>query len=109
MDELRTVLITAPDIETGQGIARRLVEERLAACANIVSDVTSIFRWEGEVQEVREVLLIIKTTAARTSALIRRAAELHPYDVPEVLALPVLAGYEPYLDWVRDGCAGEPL
>lgn len=109
MDELRTVLMTTPDGETGARIARLLVEERLAACANIVPNVTSIYRWEGEVQESQEVLLILKTTAARTRDLTRRAVELHPYDVPEVLALPVLSGFEPYLDWVRDASVGDPL
>lgn len=101
VDELRTMLMTAPDLETGEAIARRVVEERLAACANVVPGVSSIFRWEGEVQEAREVLVILKTTEERAAELSQRIVELHPYDVPEVLALPVSSGFEPYLEWVR--------
>lgn len=103
MEELRTILVTAPDAETGARIGRLLVEERLAACVNIVPKVTSIYRWEGDVLEEQEVLMIVKTTAARTPALTKRTVELHPYDVPEVLAMPVLSGFEPYMEWVRDG------
>ena len=99
--ELLTVLMTAPDAEVAERLARTLVDERLAACANIVPGVVSVYRWEGEVQRDSEVLIILKTSAEVLDDLESRAVELHPYDVPEVLALPVRGGHGPYLDWVR--------
>jgi len=99
--ELFTVLMTAPDAEVAERLARTLVDERLAACANIVPGVVSVYRWEGEVQRDSEVLVILKTSAEVLDDLESRAVELHPYDVPEVLALPVRGGHGPYLDWVR--------
>ena len=95
------VLVTAPDAETGARLARSLVEERLAACANLVPGVRSIYRWEGRVQEDAEVLLVLKTRAERVDALAARVSELHPYDMPEVVALPAVGGSRAYLDWVR--------
>jgi periplasmic divalent cation tolerance protein len=87
-----------------RGIARRLVEERLAACCNAVPGVESTYWWEGEVQTDSETLLIFKTPGDRVAALMARLEELHPYDVPEMLALPVEAGFEPYIAWVeREG------
>ena len=94
------VLVTAPDAETGARLARSLVEERLAACANLVPGVRSIYRWEGRVQDDAEVLLVLKTRAERVDALAARVSELHPYDVPEVVALAVVGGNRAYLDWV---------
>jgi periplasmic divalent cation tolerance protein len=99
--EVRVVLITAPDAETGAKIARTLVDERLAACVNVLSAVRSIYRWEGAVQEAAEVLLIAKTRADREDALARRVRALHPYELPEILALPAVGGSAAYLDWVR--------
>ena len=101
-ERIVTVLMTAPDRATGREVAARLVEERLAACGNVLDGVTSVFWWEGEVQDEDEVLVILKTTTARVSALTDRARELHPYDVPEVLALPVDGGLQEYMDWVRE-------
>lgn len=95
------VFMTAPDAEVAEHLARTLVTERLAACANIVRDVVSVYRWEGEVRRDSEVLVILKTTAAALDSLESRAVELHPYDVPEVLAVPVRGGHGPYLDWIR--------
>ena len=95
------VLTTAPNQEVAERIAETLVEERLAACANVVPGVRSIFRWKGSVAHESEVLVILKTTTESVAALSRRVVELHPYDVPEVIALDVSAGHEPYLDWVR--------
>ncbi len=106
-DEVRVVLMTAPDLEVARELGRRLVEERLAACANIVPGLRSIFRWKGEVRDESEVLLVLKTTRSVVGALVERAASLHPYDVPEVLALPVVEGYRPYLDWVRSEVGAE--
>jgi periplasmic divalent cation tolerance protein len=100
-DEVRVALVTAPDAEAGARIARTLVEERLAACVNLVPGVRSIYRWEGAVQDDGEVLLVVKTAAGRAEALAARVREVHPYDVPEVLLLAVQGGSAPYLDWVR--------
>lgn len=99
--ELRVVLATAPDADTGAALARVLVEERLAACVNLLPGVRSIYRWEGQVEDASEVLLLIKTRADRCEALASRVRELHPYDVPEVLELPAVGGSDPYLEWVR--------
>ncbi|HOU54125.1 MAG TPA: divalent-cation tolerance protein CutA [Myxococcota bacterium] len=98
--ETRVVLITAPAGEVAQGIARVLVEDRLAACVNRVPGVSSTYRWKGEVVEDAEDLLILKTTQDRLEALLARVREIHPYTVPEVLALEVAAGATSYLDWV---------
>ncbi len=95
------VLITAPDRDTAAGLGRTLVEERLAACVNVVPGVRSLYRWKGSVQDDAELLLLVKTRSDRMAALAARVRELHPYDVPEVLALPAVGGSEEYLDWVR--------
>ena len=104
--EVQVVLVTAPDSEVAVKLARALVEAGLAACVNVVEGVRSIYRWEGEVRDEREVLLVIKTRRERSDELAARVRELHPYDVPEVLALPVVGGSRPYLDWVRAESAG---
>ena len=83
-------------------IARALVDERLAACVNVLPMMTSFYRWKGVVEEDQERQLIIKTTRERVEALQARVRELHPYDVPEFLVLNVASGSETYVDWVRD-------
>jgi periplasmic divalent cation tolerance protein len=98
---VRIALTTAPDAEVAARIARTLVEERVAACANLVSQVRSIYRWQGRIEEQSEVLLVIKTRADRVDALAARLRALHPYDVPELVVLPVETGLDAYLDWVR--------
>ena len=103
--DVRTILLTAPDAETAERLGRVLVEERLAACANVVPGVVSVFRWEGAVQREAEALVIVKTVAARVEEVRARVVELHPYDVPEVLVLPVLGGHAPYLAWVAEEVA----
>ena len=97
-----TVLVTASGRESALALARQLVEESLAACGNVIPNVTSVFRWDGKVKEEEEVLLILKTSAARSRALIARVAELHTYEVPEVLSLRVEDGFGPYLEWVAE-------
>jgi periplasmic divalent cation tolerance protein len=97
----RVVLTTVPNPEVAGIIARALVEERLAACANILPGARSIYRWEGGIQDDAEVVLIIKTQAARCEALAARIDALHPYDVAEVLVLPVVGGSAPYLGWIE--------
>jgi periplasmic divalent cation tolerance protein len=96
------VLSTAPDPEEAERLARILVEERLAACVSRLSGVDSVYRWRGELEEQAEVLLIIKTHARRAPDLTRRLAELHSYEVPEILVLPVAAGLGAYLEWIRE-------
>ncbi len=100
MTDALVVLVTAPAEQKAVEIARALVDERLAACVNVLSGVRSIYRWKGEVCDDPEVLLVVKTTAARFEALRSRVVALHPYETPEVLALPVEAGSEPYLRWL---------
>jgi periplasmic divalent cation tolerance protein len=98
---VRVVLVTAPDVETAARIGRTLVEERLAACVNVVPGLRSIYRWEGRVEDEAEVLMLVKTEAARCRALAARVKDLHPYDVPEVLELPAAGGSAAYIEWVR--------
>jgi periplasmic divalent cation tolerance protein len=103
----RVVLVTAPSSEVATTLARALVDERLAACVNVVPGLTSIYRWQGQREEASECLLMIKTDAVRYPALERRVLELHPYSVPEVLALPVDTGAPAYVEWLRESVTGE--
>ncbi len=100
--DVRLVFVTAPDPATARELARTLVRERLAACANLVAGITSVYHWEGAVQEEGEVLLIFKTHAARLSAFESRLSELHPYEVPECVALAPVAVLPAYLAWLED-------
>jgi periplasmic divalent cation tolerance protein len=95
-------LCTVPDRETGERIAQALVEARLAACVNLVPGLSSIYRWEGKVEKQAECLLIIKTTGARFEALQKRVLALHPYDMPEIIAIPISTGSTDYLKWISD-------
>ncbi|MBI2495367.1 MAG: divalent-cation tolerance protein CutA [Candidatus Omnitrophica bacterium] len=99
--KLLVVLVTCPTRAIARRLASRLIEERLAACVNALPGVESIFRWQGKVERCREILLVIKTTARRFPQLRAAVRNLHPYDVPEIIALPVVAGHTPYLRWVR--------
>jgi len=96
------VLVTTSDADEARRLASALVEESLAACGNVVPGLTSIFRWEGAVQNEDEALLFLKTTAACFPELEERIGELHSYDVPEILALPVAGGGAAYLEWVAE-------
>lgn len=107
MTEALVLLSTAPNEGEALRLARALVEEGLAACVNLVPGVRSIYRWEGQTCDEAEVLLVVKTSAARREALTQRLLELHPYECPEALALPVVAGSEAYLAWLQASC-GEP-
>ena len=95
------VFVTCPSVSVATRLAKTLVSRRLIACANIVPSVTSFFWWDGKVDRAREVLLFLKTTRAVEARLRRAVRSLHPYDVPEVIALPIVAGHPPYLRWVR--------
>ena len=94
---------TCPDAASAGRLAEALVGERLAACVNRLPGVTSTYRWKGEVTTDVEELLLIKTTAARFEALKTRLLALHPYELPELIAVPVDRGHTAYLDWVRAG------
>jgi len=96
----RIALVTCASIAEARKIARKVVEKKLAACANILPGVESIYRWKGKVERTREVLMILKTSAARLPELEREVKRLHSYDVPEFIALPIAAGSKEYLRWV---------
>jgi periplasmic divalent cation tolerance protein len=101
MTDAIVILSTVPNEEKAAEIARALVEDHLVACVNIVPGLRSIFRWEGKLSDDAEVLCIIKTARDRFDQVAARIKQLHPYSVPEVIALPVVKGFEPYLEWVR--------
>ena len=96
------MFVSGPDAGTLESIGRVLVEERCAACVSVIPRVTSVYRWEGETRIDPEALAIIKTTEDRVQAVRLRVAELHPYDVPEVIAVEVAEGSPAYLQWVRE-------
>ena len=100
------VLITAGSRQEAEKLAERLVDERLAACCSLVGNVTSFFRWKGAVQKESEILIIAKTSADTFERLKARVRELHSYDVPEIIALPVVAGLDEYLKWIHDETGG---
>lgn len=92
---------TVPDLLLGKRIAHILVEEKLAACVNLSSPGLSIYLWENVVEGTEEITLTIKTTQERQQACIQKIAALHPYEVPEIIVLPILDGHTPYLHWVQ--------
>ena len=104
MNQTDTVLVlsNAPDEAVATRIADALVSEGLAACVNIGGPVQSVYRWQGVVEKTTEIPLTIKTTAAKQANLIERLIALHPYDVPEAIVVPIIGGYAPYLNWVRE-------
>lgn len=99
-DQVLVVLVTAPTMDEAVRLGRAVVEERLAACANLVPGVRSIYRWQDVVHDDAEVLLVIKTTASMWDTLLQRVVALHSYETPEVLALPVGQGSPAYLNWL---------
>jgi len=94
------VLCTCPDEAAAERIASALVEERLAACVNRVPGIASTYRWQGKVDRAHECLLLIKTTSERFDALRERIVALHPYELPEVIAVDIALGHAPYLAWI---------
>ena len=94
------VFNTCPDAATASGIAAALVDQNVAACVNIISGIRSIYRWEGKREESEECLLLIKTRVDRYPALEEMVRTLHPYEIPEIIALPVEAGLAAYLGWI---------
>lgn len=107
MSEPRVLVVycTVPDQDTAESLSAGLVESGLAACVNIVPGITSIYVWRAALQRDGELMLVIKTDEDRLEALTERIGEDHPYDCPEVIALPVIGGAEEYLAWVREAGA----
>lgn len=101
-DGVLVVLTTFPDDAKARQTAVELVERQVAACVNLLPGVKSIYRWQGQVEQGEEVLAVMKTTRGRYGALEKALLELHPYETPELLAMPVEAGAEAYLRWVKD-------
>ena len=99
-EEYCVVLCTVPDPSTGERLAGSLVEARVAACVNILPGLTSVFRWQGETQKDTEALLIIKTRRDRFEALCKVLQEQHPYELPEIIAVPLSDGLPAYLRWI---------
>lgn len=98
---------TLPPEADATAFARRLVEDRVAACVTVQGPVRSVYRWQGAVEEEPEQLVLIKTTRARAAALRERVVELHPYDVPELIVMPVIDGNAAYLRWVAESMRQE--
>ena len=96
------IYMTAGNKDEAQKIAKALVENRLAACVNILENMQSVYRWENEIQEDTEVVLIAKTTERLVSELIEKVKSLHSYDCPCIVSLPILDGYAPFLNWIHD-------
>ncbi len=102
MEKHIVVYCTAPSNEVAAAIAESLVTGRLAACVNIVGGILSIYTWKGELCREEECLMIIKTRLELFEPLRERIVALHPYEVPEIVAIPIVAGHVPYLDWIDE-------
>ena len=100
--DVRVVFITAPNLECAETLARKLVEERLAACVNVVPGIRSIYRWKETIEDEREALMILKTRTDLFQNVEQRVKELHPYEVPEIVSVPLTHGSREYLDWLSD-------
>ncbi len=109
MTDVIIIFVTTSSEEEAEKIARALVEEQLAACVNILSPIRSIYRWEGKIQDDREWLLVIKTQQTHFAAVEARVKALHSYQVPEVIALPVVDGSKKYLNWLMGATKQEKL
>ena len=101
-NDYAVLLVTAKDIPEAQKIADGLLRAKLVACANIVPGVQSLFWWQGKIDQANEVLLVLKTKAERIKEIITKVKSLHSYDVPEIIAVPIIAGAEDYLKWLAD-------
>ena len=102
MNPILVVLCTCPDDSVAKKLAGGLVEQRLAACVNVLPGIRSIYRWQGRVQDDGEVLMVIKSSQETYAALECWLSEQHPYDLPEIIALPVERGLQGYLEWVAE-------
>ncbi len=102
MDDYNVIFCTVPSQEDGKKIGNILVKERLAACVNIVSGITSIYEWKGELCDDSEFLMIIKSRKGLFENIKKRIVENHPYELPEIISLSIDDGLEPYLDWISE-------
>jgi len=102
MSDAKLVISTAGSKEEASKIAGFLVEEQMAACVNIVGPIESVYRWQGQVDNAQEFLLLIKTTSARSGAVIQRIRELHSYELPEAIELSIEGGSADYLKWIAE-------
>lgn len=96
------VFVSSGSKEEAEKIASGLLKEKLAACVNIIKDADSHFWWQGKLDKAKEALLIIKTRKSLFARLIKKVKSLHSYEVPEIIALPIIAGHKPYLDWIDE-------
>lgn len=102
MADFVVVLITAPNEDAAAKMANEIVSSRLAACVNIIRNVRSIYHWQGKIEDEVEVLMLVKTRREHFKDLEKRIRELHPYTVPEIIALPIIEGSEGYLQWLSE-------
>jgi periplasmic divalent cation tolerance protein len=106
MTEYIVVYVTAPNEEEAGKIARSLVEDKLAGCVNIVKNMRSIYRWQGKIEDEDEVLMIVKTRKEHFAHIREMVKRLHSYSVPEIIVLPIVAGSEDYLTWLKEETNG---
>lgn len=99
-NSVQIVFCTCPPTLNAQKLARELVEQKLAACVNIIPKITSVYTWKDQIFEENEILLMIKTTQKAYPKLETWIRQQHPYEIPEIIALPIIAGFEPYLQWI---------
>ncbi len=102
MDNYVVIYITTGSIDEAKMIGRALVEEKLAACSNIISPIQSIYSWQGEICNDKEALMILKSRKKLFKKIVKRVEELHSYDVPEIIAIPIIEGSSKYLSWIND-------
>jgi len=97
------VMTTCPDEDCAESLSTHLIEENLASCINRLPGINSVYRWEGELKTGTEVLLLIKTASTCWERLEAEIKRLHPYELPEIIAVPITAGHKPYIDWIKAG------
>jgi periplasmic divalent cation tolerance protein len=107
--DLCEVIVTAPDGAWLEDLCRQLVTNRLASSAHVIHDVLSIYRWQGAIHETKEARAFLRSRTSLLNALIAYVVERHPYEVPNVTALPIIAGNPDYLDWIRDETGRDPV
>ena len=100
------VYVTVKDCEEAKQIARTIITEKLAACANIIPTMTSVYEWQGTIETTAESILILKTLTTQSDQLMKRVSELHPYECPSILCLPVVGGHSDFLAWIEEGSRG---
>lgn len=96
------IFVTVSHKKEAKNIAQQLIKNKLAACVNIVEKIESLFCWQGKVDQAKEALLIVKSKKEKLAKIIKLVKSLHSYDVPEIIALPVIGGYKPYLNWINE-------